>query len=130
MLARLPEVEALVDRALELDEDWEEGTLHTFKVIYAGAAVSRDVDAIQRHYERAAALSKGRSAGLYVAYAEAVALPDQDKAGFRTLVERALAVDPDLQPRDRLETLLAQRRARWLLDRIDALILAESGGVR
>ena len=51
------------------------------------------------------------------------------------MLERAIAVDPDRQPRDRLATLVAQRRARWLLGRIDDLILtddrsAASGGVR
>jgi predicted anti-sigma-YlaC factor YlaD len=131
-LARLPEVEALVDRALELDERWDDGALHEFKVIFAGAkpAISRDVDAITRHYERALALSKGRSAGLFLAYAEAVALPAQDKPAFGVLVEKALAVDPDLQPRERLATLIAQRRARWLQGRIDDLILTgqDTGG--
>ena len=36
MLARLPEVEALVERALELDEAWQEGTLHEFQVTLGG----------------------------------------------------------------------------------------------
>ena len=46
------------------------------------------------------------------------------------MLERALAVDPDRRPSDRLATLVSQRRARWLLDRIDDLILAESGSAR
>ena len=51
------------------------------------------------------------------------------------MLERALAVDPDRQPRDRLATLVSQRRAHWLLTRIDDLILTDepaspSGGVR
>ena len=37
MLARVPEVEALLERALELDEGWDEGALHEFKVVVAGA---------------------------------------------------------------------------------------------
>jgi predicted anti-sigma-YlaC factor YlaD len=39
------------------------------------------------------------------------------------MLERALAIDPDAQPRDRLATLVSQRKARWLLDRVDDLIL-------
>ena len=132
MLARLPEVAALLDRALALDADWQQGSLHAFKVIFAGArpAVSRDVDALTRHYERALTLSNGGSAGLHVAYAEAVALPAQDGPQFRALVEKALAVDPDSQPKDRLATLVAQRRAAWLLARIDDLIPPRSGGTK
>lgn len=126
LLARLPEVEALIDRALALDESWDNGALHEFKVILAGgrAGFGADQSALEAHYARALDLSKGSSAGLFVAYAEAVSLPAQDKPGFRAMLERALAVDPDRRPEDRLATLVSQRRARWLLDRIDDLILS------
>ena len=81
--------------ALVLDETWDAGALHEFKVVVAGTrtgGVNRDdVDA---HYSRALELSHGRSAGLFVAYAETVALPAQDKRRFRDLLERALAIDP------------------------------------
>ncbi len=137
LLARRPEVEALLDRALALDEAWDGGALHEFKVTMAGGQPGRagGQASIEAHYHRALELSKGASAALFVAYAEAVSLPAQDRAGFRTMLERALAVDPDRQPGDRLATLVAQRRARWLLGRIDDLILpggpaATSGGVR
>jgi predicted anti-sigma-YlaC factor YlaD len=70
------------------------------------------------------------SAGLYIAYAEAVALPAQNKAEFRGMLEKALAVNPDLVPRDRLANLISQRRARWLLDRADELFLDDSPEVK
>lgn len=124
MLARLPEVEALIERALELDEDWEDGTLHEFKVTFAGAVPGQvDYDEIRRHYERALELSGGQSAGLFVAYAEAVSVPNQNASEFREMMEKALAVDPDADPDTRLVNLIAQRRAEWLLSRIDDLIL-------
>jgi predicted anti-sigma-YlaC factor YlaD len=68
------------------------------------------------------------SAGLHMAYAEAVSLPAQNKAEFRELLEKALAVNPDSVPRDRLANLISQRRARWLLERADELILDDSPG--
>ena len=124
MLARLPEVDALVDRALELDETWGGGTLHEFQVTLAGAKPGRtDYDRIQKHYTRALELSKGRHAGLFVAWAESVSVPKQDRAGFRASLEKALAIDPDQYPESRLPNLAAQRRARWLLERMDDLIL-------
>jgi predicted anti-sigma-YlaC factor YlaD len=124
MLARLPEVEAMLDRALALDEAWDAGALHEFKVTFAGAKPGAPPDPalIKQHYARALDLSHGLSAGLYVAYAEAVSLPARDRVEFRAMLERAIAVDPDRQPDDRLATLVAQRRARWLLGRIDDLI--------
>jgi predicted anti-sigma-YlaC factor YlaD len=124
MLARLPEVEALLDRALDIDEDWDNGSLHEFRVSLESAKPGDpDVAAITKHYERALQLSGGQRAGLFVAYAEAVAIPAQKREQFQELIERALAVNPDSRPIDRLANLLAQRRARWLLDRIDELFL-------
>jgi predicted anti-sigma-YlaC factor YlaD len=130
MLARLPEVEAMLERALVLDESWDGGALHEFKVIFEGArpGAPADVALVRRHYERALELTKGLSAGLYVAYAEAVALPAQSKTEFRGLLEKALSVNPDLVPRDRLANLISQRRARWLLGRVDDLILDDGPG--
>ncbi|MAG69887.1 MAG: TRAP transporter TatT component family protein [Vicinamibacterales bacterium] len=124
MLARLPEVEAVLERALELDEAWDSGALHEFMVVFAGAVPRpTDYDEIRRHYDRALALSGGRSAGLHVAYAEAVSVPTQDSAEFREMMDLALAVDPDEDPDNRLVNLIAQRRATWLLDRIEDLFL-------
>ena len=53
-------------------------------------------------------------------------VPAQDRAGFRNLLERALQIDPDQDPEKRLANLIAQRRARWLLGRIDELFLEGS----
>ena len=125
MLARLPEVEALLERALEIDEAWDDGTLHEFKVQFAGAVPGEtNYAAIRAHYDRALELSKGERAGLHVAYAEAVSVPTQNGNEFREMIERALAVDPEIDPDNRLVNLLAHRRGTWLLGRIDDLILS------
>lgn len=124
ILARLPEVEALLERALVLDESWNKGAFHEFKVTFAGAVPgTTDYDEIRRHYGRALELSNGTSAGLYVAYAEAVSVPTQNGTEFREMMKAALAVDPDANPENRLVNLLAHRRATWLLERVDDLIL-------
>lgn len=124
MLARLPEVEALLDRALLLDEAWNRGALHEFKITWASAQHTRpDEAALRRHYARALELSGGKHASLFVALAEAVAIPNQDRAEFRSLLEKALAVDIDADPNHRLMNVIAQRRAKWLLHRSGELFL-------
>ena len=134
MLARLPEVEAMIERALELDEDWREGALHAFQVQLAAARPGEpDYDAIQRHYERALQLSQGKDASLYLAYAETVAVPKQNRAEFDALIAKALAVDVDADRNRRLLNALAHRRAEWLRERADELILTleeKPGGVQ
>ena len=124
MLARLPEVDALLARALELDPGWAGGALHSLKIVLSGAKTGPlDREAIDHHFQRAVELSDGQDASVFVAYAEAVAIPDQDSKLFRSMLEMSLAVDPDDTPDDRLGNLLAQRRAKWLLDRIEDLFL-------
>jgi predicted anti-sigma-YlaC factor YlaD len=124
MLARLAEVDALLERALALDESWHAGALHEFAVSWYGARPGpRDRARIERHYARALVLSGGKRAGPYVAYAEGVNLPDQDRAKFTANLERALAVDRDTDPNSRLQNALAQRRAEWLLGRTQELFL-------
>ena len=124
MLVRLPEVEALLDRALELDEAWGDGALHEFQVVFQSARPGAvDQDRLEGHFRRAEELSMGKHAGLYTAYAEAVAVPSQDAALFRSMLTRALEIDPDEHEDVRLTNLIAQERARWLLERTDDLIL-------
>jgi predicted anti-sigma-YlaC factor YlaD len=126
MLARLPEVDALVGRALELDEAWNAGATHEFELTLAAAKPGTpDFGAIERHYQRAVELSKGSRASAHVAYAEAVAIPKQDRKSYRTALEKALEIDASKYPEFRVANLAAQERARWLLEQIDERILPE-----
>jgi predicted anti-sigma-YlaC factor YlaD len=78
---------------------------------------------VQNHYERALALSRGKRAAVYVAYAKTVFVPAQNRAEFIALMDKALAVDIEKDPEHRLLNALAKRRARWLLEHTDELIL-------
>jgi len=124
LLARLPEVEALLDRALALDETWENGALHEFAMSLERARTGPvDEEAIEGHYRRAIELAAGTRAGPHVTYAEVVAIPRQDREQFTALLEQALAVDVDKDPNQRLLNVIAQQHARWLLENIDEFIL-------
>ena len=124
MLARLPEIEAMLQHALLLDETFDNGALHEFALVLAAATPRMPNHAVvDRHYRRALELSEGKRASLYVVYATAVALRAQDREAFQVLIEKALAVAPDAVPGQRLQTTIAQRRARWLLGRTDELFL-------
>jgi predicted anti-sigma-YlaC factor YlaD len=119
-------VEALIDRALELDEDFERGAIHGFLISYEMARQGAPGGAAERarkHFDRAMELSQGKLASPLVSLAESVAVEKQDRAGFQNLLNRALAINPDTAPESRLQNLVAQRRARWLLGRVDELFL-------
>ena len=124
-VGEIPQMEALVDRALELDEAFDAGAIHTFLISYELARAQRKPDptaAARGHFERAVQLSGGQLAGPYVSIAEAVDVAAQDRAAFEAHLQQALAIDADAQPQWRLANLIMQRRAHWLLSRTEQLI--------
>lgn len=126
VIAGLPQVEALILRALELDETFDQGAIHSFLISYEMARSGAEGDPVARatqHFDRALALSKGQLAGPFLSYAEAVMVQKQNKARFEELLRQALAIDADAYPESRLVNLIMQRRARWLLARMDELFL-------
>ena len=116
---------ALVQRGLALDEGFEAGAGHDFMIAYEGgrSAVGGSIEEARRHLRRALELSNGHRAAPLVSFVEAVSIARQDKAEFRQLLGQALAVDVAAAPDFRLANLLAQRRARWLLGRVDELFV-------
>jgi len=128
LVADQPIVEALIDRALELDEAFSAGAIHSFLITYEmsrqGAAGDPAVRSRQ-HFERAVAESSGLAASPYVAYAEAVSLSKQDRSEFESVLHQAIAVDANAKPEWRLENMIMQQRARWLLSKASDLFLSE-----
>ena len=120
LVAQLPSVEAMMTRALAIDESWDEGSIHEFWVAYDGGRSEADgggAKKAQAHLDRARALSHGKKLGGLVSYAESVSVSAQDKATFRKLLDEVVAFDADTDPPHRLANLIAQQRARWLLER-------------
>lgn len=129
LLADLSTVEALISRAAELDPEFENGAIDTFLITFEASrsAVSKDAAASARmHLKQAIERSGGESAAPFVAAAEALAIPDQNRAEFDELLARALAIDPNIKPEWRLQNILAQRRARWLLAHHDDFFIESS----
>ena len=125
LVADMPTVRALAERAIALDETWGKGTLHEMFISLDSLpqAMGGSPERARAHFERAVELQKGAAAGPYVALAVGLAQPSQDRAEFESLLKQALAVDPDKDPSTRLVTLVQQRRARALLNHIDTLFL-------
>src|SRR2546422_447587 len=126
LVADQPIVEALIDRALELDEKFDSGAIHSFLITYEASRPGVEGDFAMRsrkHFDRAMELSGGYLAGPLVSMAEAVSVQKQDRKEFQSLLERAVAIDVNVRPELRLANLVMQRRARWLLARVDELFL-------
>ena len=118
----LPTVRALAERALALDETWNKGALHEMMISIDSLpeALGGSPARAREHFEKAVKLQQGLSPGPYVSLATGVLVPAQDRAGFEKVLKEALAIDPASDPENQLVILIGQRRARALLDHIDA----------
>ena len=120
-----PIVEALARRALELDPCWGLGSVHEFFVSWESArsTIGGSVDRARDHFEKDLVCAQGRRAFPYVVYAESVSVAKQDKAQFQEMMQKALAIDASRPDDQRLANLLAQKRARWQLGRLEELFI-------
>ncbi len=120
-----PAVRSLLERVLELDETFDHGAIHEVMISIEALpeTMGGSRERARRHFARAVELGGGHKAAPYVALASAVSLAEQNRGEFVELLEAALAIDVDREPSERLANLIAQRRARWLLDQVDELFL-------
>jgi predicted anti-sigma-YlaC factor YlaD len=133
LVADLPLVEAMIDRALQLDESFGKGAIHSFLIAYEPNRNGAEGDPFVRsrkHFDRAVELSQGKLASPFVTFAESIDVQMQNRAEFESLLQRALAVDPDAEHASRLENRIAQRHAQWLLAHADDLFLDSKGEVK
>ena len=73
LVADQPQVEALIDRAFELDEDYDFGAIHSFLITYESSRLAGTgdfTDRSRKHFQRATELSGGKMAGPLVSLAE------------------------------------------------------------
>ncbi len=118
-------VEALARRALELDEGWDLGSIHEFFISWEAArsSIGGSLERARGHFDKALSFSQGRRAFPYLSLAESVSVVRQDRAQFREMLDKALAVDVSRKDAQRLANLLAQKRARFQLGRVDELFV-------
>jgi len=126
LVADLPTARALLDRAIELDEDYNRGSLHAAFITLesVGEALGGSYVKAREHFERAVELSKGLDAGPYVAMALSVSVAEENRQEFVDLLETAVAIDIEEEPSNRLLNTLAQQQARLLLHHTDDLFFA------
>jgi predicted anti-sigma-YlaC factor YlaD len=127
MLPQIPQFEAMLERALELDEAYDSGSIHSFYITYEMAKLTAKADKAtlaKKHFDRAMELAGGKQAGPLVSYAESVLVPAKNRAEFESTLRQALKVDVNSAPDSRVLNLILQKRARWLLNRADKLFAA------
>jgi len=118
LVGDVPLVGTLLDRAMQLDEAYDQGALHEFAITFDPARPEGTTPQKQKqHFERCRQLAQGERISYLVTYAQSVAAVAQNKREYEALLKEAASFDVD-QPKarkNRLENVLAQRRAIWLL---------------
>ncbi len=116
-VAELPWVEAVLERALAIDESYENGALHGYLGILNSLrppALGGEPDVAREHFERAIALAGGRDLSIKVEYARRYARLVFDQELHDRLLAEVLDAPVDA-PRMTLFNVLAKQEAQTLL---------------
>jgi len=127
---KIPELTKFINRAYELDPDFNKGAIDDFFVLFYGSlppALGGDLEKAREHYDLAVQKSGGLSAGVYVSAAQVFAIPEQNLELFKSYLEKALAVNLKKvkDPTDKLANKIAQKNARFMLKNTGRYITAE-----
>jgi len=115
----IPEWNAMIHRAYELDPDFNGAALNEFFIIFYASLpemMGGNMEQAEYHFQQALEKTQGKSVSAYVSYAQAVCVPAQNYDAFKDNLEKALQINPDDDISTRLVNIITQQRARWLLD--------------
>lgn len=118
VVADLPLSMRLAELAWRVDPTYGQGALASLMGTLEGAKVGGSRQKAQAYYDQAIALGKGLEAGPFVAKAEGVALPEEDRKQFEKLLKQAIDIS---QQHRSLQNEVMRERAQWLLSNVDDL---------
>jgi hypothetical protein len=118
LVADLPLSMRLAELAWQVQPDYGQGALASLMGTLEGAKVGGSRQKAQAYFDQAIALGDGREAGPFVAKAEGVALPAEDRKQFELLLKQAIDIS---QKHRSLQNEVMRERAQWLLSSVDEL---------
>ncbi|HPI90233.1 MAG TPA: TRAP transporter TatT component family protein [Spirochaetota bacterium] len=119
---------SMMNEALRLDETYDRGAIHDFFISYYGAlpeSMGGSLKKAREHFARAVELSGGTKVSPYVSLATTVSIKTQNHQEFSKLLNKALLIDVNQNPDNRLANIISQRKARWYLDHKEDKFLLE-----
>ena len=122
-VAELPRVEALMKRVLVLDEQFYFGGPHLFMGIWFASRpkiAGGDLTRAQHHFQKALEFSQGKFLMTQVYYADQYARKTFDRKLFVATLQKVLEAPVDKIPQLTLLNTVAHKRAKELLEQVDA----------
>ncbi len=117
-VADLPQAIRLATLAYKLQPSHAQGALASLMGTFEAARPGGSVRQAAAYFDEAIALGQEKSAGAFLAKAEGVALPANDRVAFEALLQQALKAS---DARRDLSNEVMRERAQWLLDNADDL---------
>ena len=121
-LAEMPMLEATMQRILALDGEFYYGSPHLLMGAYLAAKpaiIGGNIDEAKEHFDQALTLGEGKFLMAKVLFAEYYARRVRDRALFEETLQEVLAAPVDTVPELTLSNVLAQEKARKLLEQAD-----------
>jgi predicted anti-sigma-YlaC factor YlaD len=118
VVADLPLSMRLAELAWQTDPTFGQGALASLMGTLEGAKVGGSRQKAQAYFDQAIALGAGKEAGPYVAKAEGVAVPTENREQFEQLLAQALTISRQHRS---LQNEVMRERAQWLLSNVDDL---------
>lgn len=129
----IPGASALMERVLELDEDYGQGAIHEFYVLYYGSLpeyMGGSPQKAREHFQKAVELSGGMSTSAYLSLATTVCIKEQNLEEFKALLQKVLEIDIEADRENRLVNILNQRKAVWYLEHVENFFIESAGIAR
>ncbi len=119
---------AMLEKVCALNPEYSGGAVWEILTKFYAAApdsLGGGLEKAQTAYNKALELSKGNNPSIYVTYAVSFCIPKQDSSGFDEAIQKALQIDGESQPDNKLQITLSQNYAKWLKEHKDDFILGE-----
>ena len=123
-LIDLPNIKWLLENAIAVDPNWQNGTLSAAMMSVYLNDLSGDKNAQKKalsYFDLAEKQSNGLNASIYVTLAENYAVSKQNKKLFIELLDKAIKIDVNKDKSLKQSNKLSQSRAKWLKSRVDDL---------
>ncbi len=120
-IINIPIIKKLLETAIKLDPTWGDGALYSAMMSYS--AIRPDLnkeavkDTVDFYFKKVLDISEGTNLSIFVAYAELIHKPRQEKNDFEKKLSHVINLNIKHDKQHKLNNLIAIKRAKWLLSK-------------
>ena len=122
-VSQLPRVEALMRRAVALDETYGRGGGLLFLGTYEASRPGGNLAEARRYFERGLKIGEGRLLMGYVYFASSYAVKARDRKAYHEALEKVIKTPADIAPDLTLVNTIAKNKAQGMLDEENDIFL-------